>query len=84
MDIRQAIIMFEALSQETRLRVFRLLVRAGTDGLAAGMSLVTVDGAVAFSDVGPAWSKKLEALAGEVLLQEQPLLIGPVSQTSIL
>ena len=29
--------MFDALSQETRLRAFRLLVRAGADGLAAGM-----------------------------------------------
>jgi ArsR family transcriptional regulator len=37
MDIHQAIIMFDALSQETRLRAFRLLVQAGTDGLAAGV-----------------------------------------------
>jgi len=37
MDIQQAIIMFDALSQETRLRAFRLLVRAGADGLAAGV-----------------------------------------------
>ena len=29
--------MFDALSQETRLRAFRLLVQAGTDGLAAGV-----------------------------------------------
>lgn len=36
MDMQQAIIMFDALSQETRLRAFRLLVRAGADGLAAG------------------------------------------------
>lgn len=36
MDIQQAIIMFDALSQETRLRAFRLLVQAGGDGLAAG------------------------------------------------
>ena len=28
--------MFDALSQETRLRTFRLLVQAGTNGLAAG------------------------------------------------
>ena len=27
---------FDALSQETRLRAFRLLVEAGSDGLAAG------------------------------------------------
>jgi len=36
MDIQQALILFDALSQETRLGVFRLLVRAGTDGLPAG------------------------------------------------
>jgi DNA-binding transcriptional ArsR family regulator len=37
MDIQQAMIMFDALSQETRLRAFRLLVQAGADGLAAGV-----------------------------------------------
>lgn len=37
MDIQEAIIMFDALSQETRLKVFRLLVQAGPDGLAAGV-----------------------------------------------
>ena len=37
MDIQEAIIMFDALSQETRLRAFRLLVQAGADGLAAGV-----------------------------------------------
>ena len=36
MDIQNAIIMFDALSQETRLRAFRLLVQAGPAGLAAG------------------------------------------------
>lgn len=36
MDIQNAIIIFDALSQETRLRAFRLLVKAGPDGLAAG------------------------------------------------
>ncbi len=30
-------IMFDALSQETRLRAFRLLVQAGSEGLAAGV-----------------------------------------------
>jgi len=29
--------MFDALSQETRLRAFRLLVQAGPDGMAAGL-----------------------------------------------
>lgn len=36
MDIQEIIIMLDALSQETRLRAFRLLVQAGADGLAAG------------------------------------------------
>lgn len=36
MELQQALIVFDALSQETRLRAFRLLVEAGTDGLAAG------------------------------------------------
>lgn len=36
MDIQEAIIMFDALSQETRLKAFRLLVSAGEEGLAAG------------------------------------------------
>lgn len=37
MDIQQVIIMFDALSQETRLKAFRLLVQAGSDGLPAGV-----------------------------------------------
>jgi len=36
MDIQNALIAFDALSQETRLRVFRLLVECGPDGLPAG------------------------------------------------
>ncbi len=36
MEIQKALIIFDALSQETRLRTFRLLVEAGPDGLAAG------------------------------------------------
>ncbi|MFK8014266.1 MAG: ArsR/SmtB family transcription factor [Gammaproteobacteria bacterium] len=36
MDIQQAILVFDALSQETRLKAFRLLVQAGPSGLAAG------------------------------------------------
>jgi DNA-binding transcriptional ArsR family regulator len=36
MDIKDAIPLFDALSQETRLRAFRLLVRAGEHGLPAG------------------------------------------------
>lgn len=36
MDERQAISAFGSLAQETRLRVLRLLVQAGPEGLAAG------------------------------------------------
>lgn len=36
MDIQKALIAFDALSQETRLRVFRLLVEYGTEGAPAG------------------------------------------------
>ncbi|HEY5818895.1 MAG TPA: metalloregulator ArsR/SmtB family transcription factor [Mesorhizobium sp.] len=36
MDERQALLAFAALSQETRLRILRMLVVAGPDGLAAG------------------------------------------------
>lgn len=36
MDAQQAIIIFDALSQETRLNAFRMLVKAGRKGLAAG------------------------------------------------
>lgn len=36
MDIQEALIAFDALSQETRLRVFRLLVERGPDGTPAG------------------------------------------------
>lgn len=37
MDIHKATILFDALSQETRLGAFRLLVKAGPEGLAAGV-----------------------------------------------
>jgi ArsR family transcriptional regulator len=36
MEIKQAVISLTALAQESRLRVFRLLVPAGDDGMAAG------------------------------------------------
>lgn len=36
MDERQALAVFGALSQETRLRLLRVLVKAGPEGLAAG------------------------------------------------
>ena len=36
MDIKDALNIYETLAQETRLRVFRLLVKAGDGGLAAG------------------------------------------------
>lgn len=37
MEERQALAAFAALSQETRLRILRLLVVAGPEGVAAGM-----------------------------------------------
>lgn len=37
MDINEATILFDALSQETRLSALRLLVQAGPSGLAAGV-----------------------------------------------
>jgi ArsR family transcriptional regulator len=37
MQERQALLAFAALSQDTRLRIVRLLVTAGPDGLAAGV-----------------------------------------------
>ncbi len=37
MNIDQAMAIFDTLSQETRLRAFRLLVKAGPEGLAAGV-----------------------------------------------
>ena len=36
MDIRDALIAFDALSQETRLKAFRMLVEYGVDGAPAG------------------------------------------------
>lgn len=43
MDERQAINAFSALAQETRLRMLRLLVQAGPDGLAAGAVATSVE-----------------------------------------
>jgi ArsR family transcriptional regulator len=37
MDIQNALIAFDALSQETRLKVFRLLVEFGPEGAPAGV-----------------------------------------------
>lgn len=37
MELQKALILFDALSQETRLKAFRLLVQAGPEGLAAGI-----------------------------------------------
>jgi len=42
MDETQALNAFSALSQETRLQIVRLLVKAGPDGLAAGVIGETV------------------------------------------
>lgn len=43
MDKRSALIAFAALSQETRLDAFRLLVAAGEDGVAAGTLSETLE-----------------------------------------
>ena len=43
MDSHSAIDALAALAQETRLKVFRLLVRTGQDGLAAGEIARTLD-----------------------------------------
>ena len=43
MDERQALWVFAALSQETRLRIVRLLVQAGPAGIAAGSIAETVE-----------------------------------------
>ncbi len=43
----EALAVFAALSQETRLRIVRLLVTAGPDGLAAGAIGAALDGAAA-------------------------------------
>lgn len=42
MDNTNALAIFAALAQETRLEIFRLLVRAGGDGLAAGVIASTL------------------------------------------
>ncbi len=43
MDTQEALIAFDALSQETRLRVFRLLVEYGPDGAPAGKLSETLE-----------------------------------------
>ncbi len=43
MDASQALVAFAALSQETRLRLLRLLVTAGPDGMSAGALAVGVE-----------------------------------------
>lgn len=44
MDTNNALEAFAALSQETRLAIFRLLVKAGHEGLAAGVIAERVEG----------------------------------------
>ena len=43
MDIKAAIESLDALSHETRLEAYRLLVRSGTDGLPAGTVAETLE-----------------------------------------
>lgn len=45
MQEKQALVAFMALSQETRLRIIRVLVRAGPEGMAAGAIGEAVGGA---------------------------------------
>ncbi len=44
MDTNAALEAFAALSQETRLAIFRLLIKAGPEGMAAGTIAEQVDG----------------------------------------
>lgn len=37
MDIKKALVAFDALSQETRLKVFRILIECGAEGAPAGV-----------------------------------------------
>lgn len=43
MEINKAVAAFAALSQSTRIDVFRLLIRSGRDGLAAGAIATRLD-----------------------------------------
>lgn len=45
MNEKQALSAFAALSQETRLRIVRMLVTAGPDGMSAGAITEAMDGA---------------------------------------
>lgn len=45
MDEQRALSAFSALAQETRLRIVRLLVKAGPDGMAAGAIGAAMEGA---------------------------------------
>lgn len=65
MDIKTAIAHFSALSQETRLEVFRLLIKAGTDGMLAG------DIADALGVKQNTMSSNLSVLSNAGLLQSQ-------------
>lgn len=47
MDELQALGGFAALSQETRLRIVRMLVKAGAEGMAAGAIAEALDGSAA-------------------------------------
>lgn len=62
MEIKHAVQMIGSLAQETRLTVFRLLVRQGTEGLAAG------DIAAALDVPAPTLSFHLSQLAAAGLL----------------
>lgn len=65
MDIKTAVTHFSALAQETRLEVFRLLVKAGSDGMLAG------EIAEALGVRQNTMSSNLSVLANAGLLQSQ-------------
>jgi len=53
-------------------QVAATVLESGIDELAAGSALVTVDGDVAFSDIGEQYAQQIQAEAGAALLQRQP------------
>ena len=52
-------------------QVAATVLEPGIDGLAAGSALVTVEGDVAFSDIGEKYAQQIQAEAGAALLQRQ-------------
>jgi xanthine/CO dehydrogenase XdhC/CoxF family maturation factor len=59
---------YEGLTEQ----VAAIVLESDIDDLPAGSSLVTVDGDVAFSDIGHKYAQEIQADANAVLLQRQP------------